>query len=204
MKRLLIALLILALAAPALADQNPNLAIFLNDAPDGTGDNEVCPAVNATFDVYVCFDRFGDGGGMLGAAFMFVRTFAGFKLVQMNLLPGLDFGDVEIDGWAITAGANCEFPDENGVLVGATVQYLYLGTPGTITVVPHPIDGNSAADCNNELDFWCVHSILSETTPEGDGVSGNFGVCADAPDGDCEQLSPVEDATWGGIKALYR
>ncbi len=198
MKRLLIALLILALAAPVLADQNPNLAIFLNTAADGTGENEVCPAVNETFDVYVCFDRFGDGGGMLGAAFMFVRTFAGFKLVQMNLLPGLDFGDVEIDGWAITAGANCQYPDVTGILVGGMCTYLYLGAPGTITIIPHPIDGNSAADCDNLLDFWCVASVASH------GFEGNFGVCMPPPDGDCEPIVAVEDATWGGIKALYR
>jgi hypothetical protein len=37
------------------------------------------------------------------------------------------------------------------------------------------------------------------------GLSGNFGW--DAPpvaDGDCVPPSPVEDATWGSIKALYR
>ncbi len=200
MKRLLVVLLIAALAVPALAGENELLAIFLS-ADDDTGDdvvNEVCPGINETFNVYVCFDRFGDGGGMLGAAFMFNRTFGGFKLTQMNLLPGLDFGDVETDGWAITAGANCQYPDANGVLVAATCQYLYLGTPGTITVLPHPIDANSAADCQNELDFWCVASVLSH------GAAGGFGACAAPPDGDCEPESPVEDSTWGGIKALYR
>ncbi len=207
MKRFFIALLVLALAVPALAGQNPKLGIFLDLDSDTANAvvNTVCPEVNETFVVYLCFDRFGEDGlggtgveGLLGAAFKFDRTFAGFKLLQSNLLPGLDFGDVEVDGWAITSGANCQFPDANGVLIGASIQYLYLGAPGTITIVPHPIDGNSAADCNNELDFWCVHSILSSD------VSGNFGVCVEPPDGDCQQLSPVEDATWGGIKALYR
>ena len=200
MKRLLVVLLIAALAVPALALENPLLAIFLS-ADDNTGDpvvNQVCPAPNGTFNVYVCFDRFGVGGGMLGAAFLFDRTFGGFKLIQSNLLPGLDFGDVEIDGWAITAGAVCQYPDPNGVLVAAMCQYLYLGQPGTITVLPHPIDSNSAADCLNELDFWCVASVLSH------GHEGNFGVCMDPPDGDCEPESPVETETWGGIKALYR
>lgn len=200
MKRLLVVLLIAALAVPALAVENPLLAIFLDTDTD-TGNpvvNEVCPNPNDTFMVYVCFDRFGDGGGMLGAAFLFDRTFAGFKLAQVNMLPGLDFGDVETNGWAITAGADCQYPDANGVLVAASCQYLYLGAPGTITVLPHPIDSNSAADCLNELDFWCVASVLSH------GAAGNFGVCMPAPDGDCEPESPVENETWGGIKALYR
>jgi len=199
-KQLLIALMLVAIAIPAVAFENPDLAIFLS-ADDDTGNevvNEVCPGVNETFMVYTCFDRFGDGGGMLGAAFKFDRTFGGFKLTQTNLLPGLDFGDVEIDGWAITAGANCQYPDANGILVAAACQYLYLGTPGTITITPHPIDLNSAADCLNELDFWCVASLDSH------GHEGNFGCCAAPADGDCEPTVPVEDATWGSIKSLYR
>ncbi len=145
MRHLLVVLLVAALAVSVTAEENPNLAIFLSADDDTANDvvNEVCPNINDTFNVYVCFDRFGEGGGMLGAAFMFDRTFGGFKLTQTNLLPGLDFGDVETDGWAITAGAECQFPDANGVLIAATCQYLYLGTPGTITILPHPIDANS-------------------------------------------------------------
>ncbi len=202
MKLLLVLLVSMELVAPVLADQNPYLAIYLNTAADGSGENEICPAINGIFNVYVCFDRFGEGGGMLGAAFMFVRTFAGFKLLQTNLLPGLDFGDVEVDGWAITAGANCQYPVD-GTLVGASIQYLYLGQPGVIEIVSHPIDGNSAADCDNLLDFWCVASLDSHI------FSGNFGVCMPPPaaaySSACEPLLvPVEGATWGGIKALYR
>ncbi len=200
MKRLLVVLLIAALAVPALATENPLLAIFL-DADMDTGNavvNEACPDIGGTFSVYVCFDRFGDGGGMLGAAFMFDRTFSGFKLSQTNLLPGLAFGDVEVDGWAITAGANCQYPDANGVLVAATCMYLYQGAAGTISILPHPVDSNSAADCLNELDFWCVASVLSH------GQSGNFGCCMAPDDGACEPLSPVEEATWGTIKSFYR
>jgi len=205
MKRLLIVLLIVGFAVPALADQNPYLAIFC-DADMDTGNDvvtEICPAPNASFDVYVCFDRFGptgDGtdGGMLGAAFLFDRTFAGFKLAQANMLGGLDFGDVETTGWAITAGANCQFPDANGVVVAAAVTYLYLGTPGTITILAHPVDGAVGSDCDNLLDTWCIPSTVSH------GFDGNFGVCMAPPSGDCQPVSPVEDATWGAIKALYR
>ena len=199
MKTLIIALAMLVMAVPAFAGENPNLGIYLDlDTATPMGDNEVCPNPNETMDVYVCFDRLGDGGGLLGAAFMFDRTFGGFKLVQSNLLGGLDFGDVEADGWALTSGASAAYPDANGVIVAAMCQYLYLGTPGTITIMPHPVDGNSAADSMNELDFWCVHSI------DGDGAAGNLGVCMPAPDGDCGPISPVEESTWGGIKALYR
>jgi hypothetical protein len=205
MKKLLIVLLVLAFALPALADQNPYLAIFL-DSDNDTGTapvTQICPPPNAAFDVYVCFDRFGPagdgvGGGMLGAAFMFERTFGGFKLAQTNLLGGLDFGDVEAGGWAITAGANCVFPDATGIVIAASVSYLYLGVPGTITILAHPVDGPVGSDCDNLLDTWCVPSTVSHQ------FDGHFGVCMAPPSGDCEPISPVEDATWGAIKSLYR
>jgi len=205
MKKLLIALLVLAFALPALADQNPYLAIFCDaDMDTGTAPvTEICPDPNGMFDVYVCFDRFGPlgdgvGGGMLGAAFLFDRTFGGIKLTQVNMLGGLGFGDVEVDGWAITAGADCQFPDASGVLVAASVGYLYLGTPGTITILAHPVDGAVGSDCDNLFDTWCVPSTVSH------GFDGHFGVCTAPPSGDCQPVSPVEDATWGAIKALYR
>jgi hypothetical protein len=199
MKALIIALVVLVMAVPAFAGQNPNLAIYLDlDTATPAGENTICPAPNSTFNVYVCFDGFGDGGGLLGAALMFNRTFGGFKLTQTNMLGGLSFGDVETEGWAITSGANCAYPDVNGVLVAAVVNYLYLGTPGMISIIDHPVDGHSAADCNNDLDFWCIHSLLSHD------VSGNLGVCMDAPDGNCPEISPVEESSWGSIKALYR
>ncbi len=185
MRFLLSVVLVALLATTAFAGENPDIMIGL-DSTTGppTEVNRVDPAVNGTFDVYVVFKNFGAGGGMLGAAFMFDRDFTGFKLTQTNLLPGLDFGDVEVDGWAITAGAECQYPDGNGYLVAATCQYMYLGTPGTITVINHPVDDNSVADCPNDLDFWTVYS--------------NFGVGMDAP------TSPVEASTWGSIKSLYR
>ncbi len=195
MKGLIIAVAILALSVPAFAGQNPDIGMYLVTGSDGTGDNYIEPV--STFNIYVCFDGFGPGGGMLGASFMFDRTFSGFKLAQTNLLGGLDFGDVETAGWAITSGADCAMP-VGGVVVAATVQYLYQGTPGTITVGPHPVDGMAVADCNNDLDFFCVHSIAAQ------GVSGNFGVFMPAPDGTCEPITPVEDSSWGAIKALYR
>ncbi len=188
MRSLVLTILVgLLVTAAAVADENPDLIIGLDttDPPTHIDDAgyQVTPGMNETFTVYVVFRQFGAGGGMLGAAFKFDRTFSGFKLLQTNLLPGLDFGDVEVDGWAITAGAECQFPTGD-ILVAASAQYMYTGTPGTITIIPHPVDGNSAADCTNELDFWEVY--------------GHLGVNTDAP------LSPVEVQTWSGIKALYR
>jgi len=180
-----VAMLLLSLKASA--GLNTFQTIFL-DADDDVGNevvNRVDPGMNELFDVYVCFANFGPSGetsntGILEAAFKFERTFAGFKLVQENLLQGPDFGDVEVDGWWITAGTECQMPEEGCVLVAAHVTYLYLGAPGTIKLLPHPTHQGSTTDCNNEQDYWCVRSILRH------GHSGHFGVCVDPPDGDCE------------------
>jgi hypothetical protein len=203
MRNALVALMVLALASIALAGQNPYIATFLVDNATGVGSNYVCPSPNGTFNVYVCFDRFGTdgggGGGMLGCSFAFVRTFGGFKLSFQNLLGGLMIGDPEVaPGCALTSGANPVYPDANGIVVAAAVQYLYTGTPGTIVMAPHGTDGRAVADANNDLDFWCIRSIVAA------GSAGNFGCCMDAPDGDCEPISPVEESSWGSIKALYR
>jgi hypothetical protein len=185
MRFMVAAVLVAFIATAAMADENPNIMIGCDsNNPPPPENNRLDPAPNGTIDVYVVAKNFGPGGGALGAAFLFERTFGGFKLAQTNLLPGLDFGDVEAGGWAITAGAECQFPDANGYLMLATVQYLYLGTPGTITIVEHPVDGLVISDCDNLLDTATVFS--------------NFGVGTDAPS------SPVEASTWSGIKGLYR
>jgi len=197
MKRLLIALAVLALAIPAVAGQNPHIAIYMVDSATGVGNNYLCPAPYVPFNVYVCFDRFGTGGGMLGCAFSYARNFGGFKLSFQNLLGGLMIGDPEIaPGVALTSGANPVYPT-GGIVVAATAQYMYSGAPaGFIQFGPHGTDGAVVADANNMLDVWCIRSILLS------GASGNYGVCATQPDGDC--TSPVEESSWGSIKALYR
>jgi hypothetical protein len=192
MKHLVIALMILGLASMAAAVQNPDIQIYLDAAPPGYV-HEVHPEPNATFDVYVCLDCFGPGGGTRGTAFLLVRTFAGYKLSQTALLGGLDFGDAEVDGWTIAAGANCVYPDEYGVVCVGVITYLYLGVPGTLDIVGHPGTGNEVLDCDFLSDYFCVHANLGVSVPPNPGDPG----C------ECEEV-PVEDSTWGEIKSLYR
>jgi len=183
-KMVLVCVALLLVAGTAFAGQNPNLLIGLDSTDPPTGANRIDnPA--GPFNVYVVFMQFGNGGGMLGAAFKFDRTFSGYKLETVNLLGGLSVGDPESGyGWALATAGDCAMP-VGGVVVAARLQYLYDGvTPGTITLLPHDTDGAVAADCNNDLDVWTVYS--------------NFGVNADAPE------APVEAASWTAIKALYR
>jgi hypothetical protein len=186
-------LVVVALAfGSAFAAENPDIRIFLDaDPPNEVTRLDLNP--NDSFTVSVVLDCFGDGGGTRGTAFLLVRTFSGFKLGQTAMLGGLDFGDAEVDGWTVAAGADCVYPDGDGIVVVGELQYLYLGTPGTLTMQPHPGTGRNTLDCDfQEDDQYCV--------------AGNFGVNDDAPAGEvnCDCDNPVEESTWGAIKAFYR
>jgi hypothetical protein len=195
MKRLLIALSVMAFATTAFAAGNPDVRIYLDvDPPNKI--HEIHPAPGTTFDVYVCLDCFGDDpflSGTRGTAFLFERSFVGFKLAQTALCEGLDFGDAEIDGWTI-ACTDCIYPVDDVVCIGM-VTYLYQGPdPGFIMLLPHPGTGREVLDCDFLSDYYCIYANLGVSMPPPDGEPG----C------DCEPPNPVEDSTWGGIKALYR
>lgn len=189
-------LVVVALAfGSAFAGTNPDIRVYLDADPPNLVDR-LDPAASESFVVSIVADCFGEGGGFRGTGILFSRTFSGFKLAQTAAQPGLDFGDVEVDpGWTL-AFTDCAMPDVNEIVVVGTVEYLYLGAPGTIQILPHgdvePGTGREALDCNFESDFWCI--------------AGNFGVGADAPPGEggCDCDNPVEEATWGAIKAFYR
>ncbi|MEE8573474.1 MAG: hypothetical protein V3T20_09420 [Gemmatimonadota bacterium] len=188
---LALALVATLVAGPALAVENPNISIWL-DADPPNAVTMVEPGEGETFTVSVILDCFSETGGTRGIAFLFDRTFSGFKLSQTNLLGGLFFGDVEIDGFTIAAGEACVYPT-GGIVVAAEIQYLYNGDPGTITILPHAGTGRNALDCDfEEDDQYCI--------------AGGFGVHMAAPGNDegCGCDAPIEAATWGAIKSLYR
>jgi hypothetical protein len=195
MRMALVAMAAAALAAPAFAGQNPHIRIYL-DADPPYFVHEICPEPMTTFDVNVCVDCFGEGGGIRAFNLVLVRAFGGTKLAQTNLLGGLDFGDPELDAWTIAAGAECAYPDENGIVVAARITYLYSGDPGTLDLAPHPdpLAGRHMVDCNFiEDDLYCI--------------SANLGVCVPPNPGEPEcycPTTPAECARWGKIKSLYR
>jgi hypothetical protein len=184
MKHLLIGVLALVFAVSALAGQNPNIRIYLDAQPPDKV-HEIHPDINATFDVYVCLDCFGDGGGTRGTAFLLQRTFGGYKLSQTSLMGGLDFGDAETDpGWTIAAGADCVYPDADGIACIAVITYLYLGVPGTLDILPHglvePGTGREVLDCDFASDFYCIYANLGVSVPPNPGE----------PDCVCEVVEP--------------
>jgi hypothetical protein len=191
--RYALVLAVVALAVgSAFAVQNPDIRIYLDADPPNMV-SRVDPLPNDTFTVSAVLDCHGDGGGSRGTAFKLIRTFTGFKLGQTAMMGGLDFGDAENDGWTVAAGADCVYPDANDIVVVGEIQYLYLGGPGTLTLTPHPGTGRETLDCNfADDDHYCI--------------AGHLGVNADAPapEEGCVCDDPVDDATWGSIKALYR
>lgn len=193
---MLMVFLFVLFSIPAQAGQNPDIQIYL-DADPPNFIHEVTPEPSAAFDVYVCLTCFGPDGGTRGTAFLLTRTFGGFKLSQTSMMGGLDFGDAETDpGWTIAAGADCVYPDAADVVVVGVIQYLYTGPTGTLDIHPHgdvePGTGREVLDCDFASDFYCIRANLGVGGPPNPGE-------------ECECPStPVNETTWGRLKAMYR
>jgi hypothetical protein len=209
MKSAVVVIAVLAVfAVPAFAGMNPNVAIFLYTTSTGVGgtNHKASPAPGSNTSVYVCFDRFGAGGGMLGAQFALLEVPGPNYLSTTNQFAGvggLTLGTPgEAPGCAMTTGL-VVFPDANGIVVLARIRYETPeeGAPrgGYIDVIPYSAgDGPVVGDQNSAYDTWCVHSVAAN------GLSGHFGWDDTVPnDGDCTIVA-VEPASWGSIKALYR
>jgi hypothetical protein len=208
MTRLLASLLLVALAIPAVAGQNRHVGIYLCTTSTGVGgtNHMPSPAPGVLASVYVCFDQFGQGGGMFGASWAFEEIPGPDYFWTTNLyeaVGGLTIGDPGIPpGCSMVVGPSPVYPGASGIIVLARVRYE---TPdgrrqgGTITIVPSGFpEGGAVMDANNDLDTWCVHSVGYN------GLSGNFAWDDSAvPDGNCS-TAPVEATSWGSIKALYR
>jgi hypothetical protein len=193
MRPIVIALAALAMAAPSLADQNPDIRIYLDaDPPDYV--HQICPEPMTTFEVYVCLDCFGEEGGLRGVIFRFERTFGGYLTTKIPLLGSNHLGDPEDEtyGWTIVSDGDCVYPDENGIVVVGLCVYLYVGPPGTLDLARVDVSWEDTLDCDMQNDFFCVYANLGVCVPPNPGQG-----C------DC-LVTPVADVSWGSIKALYQ
>lgn len=198
--KVLIALMVLALAVPAVAGMNPDVRAFVTYDPADYG---FCsyPAGGSIATFYLAFDCFGEGGGLTGVSFVVDVTASGFTagaadvtIFHPDAQTVIGGPDNLTQGWVIAA-PECVLPDPvTGIIVVAAVPWYYLGTPGDILILANPVDGKATVDCNNDLDFFCVLSH---------GGMGQEPSVAGDENCECE-VSPVEDATWGSIKSLYR
>ncbi len=143
------------------------------------------PAPGMLLDVYLGVEGFPAGEGLLGVTLRLDGSFQGILLSTTCLLPGcLYFGDPEGDGIALVS-PECVVPDPDGVVMVAMFTYLCMdppGTPGTLELNGHLVDGRALIDCSQTDREWCVRS----------DPSGHCGVWAPPPPGDCTAPPDIE------------
>ena len=200
MKTLLAILVIAAMAVTATAGDNPQVYAYISfDAAGDEAANSVAPLPYSTVNAYFCLGCVEGGlttvSFMLNDALVDCPNTGGSGMATqafVNLMPGnLAIGDAFTAPGITIASTDCMMMDP--VIVGYGT-YFYLGGDCVISIMDHVEYPRWVVDCQDpgQVDLYCV---------QGHGAVG----AAVAPAGeDCPCGSPVEDATWGGIKALYR
>ena len=186
MRIFLAMIMIMAIAVPALAGGNPSVVGYIDfDPPNRV--HSVMPAPYTAVLAYICF---GDlDMGLAGCSFMVNDVGADCPGVFApdpgftNLLPG----DLAIGNYltGITL-ASTECMTDPDVCV-AYLSLFYLGGECCIVLLDHPDYPRWVLDCNDpaQVDFYQLMAHGS--------VGGGL----------CPEISPVEDTTWGSIKAMY-
>lgn len=186
MRVLVLTSLAVLLATAAFAGQNPDIRCFVTMDTTGYVHSDPDAAASSVVDVYLCFDSFGTGGGLTGVSLTldflcggFVAGSADVSIFHPSAQTVIGGPDDTVNGW-VYAAPECVFPNASGVLCTARVPWFYDGNPGDILILEGS-EGFATVDCNNDIDLFTVLS------------HGAIG-----------QEVPVEERTWGGIKALYR
>ncbi len=197
MKQLLAICLVLVLAVTAVAGDNPQVYAYISFDPAGDPEqNAVTPAPYSAVHAYVCLGCIE--GGMTVISFGLTNAVAecpGVMATQafVNLLPGslAPIGYPFLSG--VTVGSS-QCMTTNPVIVGYGT-YFYLGGHCCIEIRDHANHPRRVSDCQDpdQVDLYCL---------AGHGAVGGA-TCPEAEDCPCDG-TPVEDATWGGVKALYR
>ena len=192
MKRLLIVGMVLAMASLALAGGNPAVKAYVSFDQTGAGGLEHNYAMTqyVGFNAYFCFSDLDMG--LTVVSFMInnplVECPGLFASQSFTNLLDIIVGD-PFTGMSLASTTCRPGPVE---VVGYLNLFPIAVGDCCVVILDDPDFPRWVVDCtlpNGEVDFYCVLS------------NGTIGA-ADCPPGDCG--SPVEDATWGGIKALYR
>jgi hypothetical protein len=196
MRSIAIALIVVCVSGVAFSNPGPATDYLYFDV--GGGANCIWPLENETFTVTVYLGDLGlfTEDGITEISLRFDRTFEGIKLGQTSWLYGSESGDIEDSGLTLsTPLGECATPNQFGLIPIISVEYLYLGGPGTITPAAHASAGNSLVNCYDVGVTWYLYGNFE--------TGGTVGVGMEPPEG-CLGGTPVADVSWGVVKALYR
>ena len=192
MKYVMTALALAALCMPAFAGGNPDIEIYISFDQTGNGAKEHYYTMTPSepFNAYVCVT--GLDMGFTGVSFALTDPDA--ENPDMFLIQSFENDlDIAVGDFATgisVASQTCR--TEEIVVVAHLVLFPLTAGDFCIEIKDYPAFPRWVVDCtqpNGLVDFYCVFQ---------NGTIGG-GTC---PVGDCPD--PVEDSTWGGIKALYR
>ena len=187
------AVLILCLTTAVIATANPvpSEDLYISFDPAGGRVHETDPAPNTTIRAYIVLD-------------MSPYTLNGMTVVSFRLsdpredFPGVittatfvNLLDIAVGDWneGITlASTTCR---TSWPLVIGRLDCFYLGGPASICIYDDPDFPHWVVDCTLPSgQVWLYDATASGLIAGGDGI--------------CEQAAPIEDVTWGAIKAMYR
>ena len=186
MRTFLAMIMIVAIAVPAFAGGNPDVVGYIDfDPPNRV--HSAMPEAYTTVLAYICI---GDlDMGMTGVAFMINDTDVDcpdvFAITSFtNLLPGdLAIGHY-LTGISLASTECVTGPDVSV----AYMEFFYIGGACCIELQDHPEMPGWVTDCNDpaQVDYYelIAHGSIGGAT--------------------CPEITPVEAATWGSIKALYK
>jgi hypothetical protein len=189
MKALLIMVAVLALATTAFAGTNPGIQMYVSFDQTGGGGliHEYSCTPYVGFNAYFCLTNLGGGMTVVSFAVNDIMTEYPGKFAPpswVNDLPGgLAIGNpIYGPGGGIAVAATQCMTDEFVVVAHYSLFPLNNTQPASIEILDHWAEPKVVVDCTDGTDLY---SVLSN------------GSIDPAP-------QPVEDSTWGGIKALYQ
>jgi hypothetical protein len=221
MKRALVVLMILALAAPAFGalGMNPGIRGFISFRPNCPTEtyptdpyvHSVVWAGEKTYNAYFMLDCFGNTLpppdpallGCRGVMFKWVTvpsdpSFPPDVMAALYYPTGTQvIGGPDQDKWVL-AWPDCWLATvcSNGTKIMKVFrQGYYCYNPLKITILPNAVDGKLVVDCLYGENQFCVLA------------NGGIGIAPDPGDLGCNCPPPqsaVESASWGSIKSLYR
>ena len=193
MRTILALLMVAALCVPAFAGGNPNVKAYVSFDQSGAGGlvHNYTMTQYVGFNAYFCFSDLDMG--LTVVSFMINNPLAEcpglFASQSFTNLLDIIVGD-PFTGMSLASTTCRPGPVE---VVGYLNLFPIAVGDCCVVILDDPDFPRWVVDCtlpNGEVDFYCVLE------------NGTIGA-GDCPAGDCD-IVPVEDATWGGIKALYR